>query len=176
MKASAPGWRAGPGPGPGCLRGSLRAPPGAARRPVVSAFWPLPRLCQRSVGRSMELPRLRLLVDGVGLPAVESGEPWSGTPCLIWEDARVLPLRAWEEIGRMWCHTRVQGLASVVRVQAGGCVERETGRNGGGEGQSCEHFGERTGSEGGQECKGVGGEIPAASERAIGRGGWNRGS
>ena len=33
--------------------------------PGVSAFRPLPRLCQGSVERLMGLPRLSLLVDGV---------------------------------------------------------------------------------------------------------------
>ena len=71
-----------------------------------------------------------------GLPAAESEGSWGGTPCRIWEDARVLPFGAWEEMGRMWCHTRVQGLASVPEIQVGGCFEPESGKKRGKSGPS----------------------------------------
>ena len=42
-------------------------------RPGAEAFWRVLRLCRGSVDRSIALPRLRLLVDGVVMPAIESG-------------------------------------------------------------------------------------------------------
>ncbi len=91
------------------------------------------------------------------MPAVESGEAKGGTPCLIWEDARVLPYKAWEEMGRMWCHTRVQGFASVPKREFGGRFERETGGKDGKWRGFCEHFGERVGSE----------EFPKGKSRVL---------
>ena len=84
--------------------------------------------------------------------------------------------------GRMWCHTRVQGFASVPEREVGGGFQREIGGNPGWWSRCCEHFEVRVGStsEGvnaqkGSAGIGAGERNPAKSERAIGGAGPYRG-
>ena len=75
----------------------------------------------------------------------------------------------------MWCHTRVQGLASVPEIQVGGCFEPESGKKRGKPGPSQRAIFEWAGSEKWDAVAKREVGVGATSERAIGRGGWNRG-
>ena len=111
-----------------------------------------------------------------GLPAAESEGSWGGTPCRIWEVTRESSLLGH---GRKWAGCGVilvyRDLRQFPKYKSGAVLNLKVARKEGSRGRLSEQFVNGLVPKNGTQLQKGKSGVGATSERAIGRGGWNRG-